>query len=140
MCLRPIRLSFWTRIMSAVEKLVAPSSPVQTSTTGMPEERPRKRRRKTANKTGFVKPENRNAALFQKGDWIIDGPYRRVPPYYYVFISRFWSLCRHITHGLKSGGIIRAFSKYSALNSVTDNLITTAPQLPVAQSPSTAKS
>jgi len=72
--------------MSAVENIISRSPSAQTTT---PEEPPRKRRRKTANKTGFVKPENRNAALFKKGDWVIDGPYRRVPPYYYVALWRF---------------------------------------------------
>jgi len=70
--------------MSAVENLVATPPQTRPDTPSTVEEHPRKRRRKTANKTGFSKPENANAALFQKGDWIFDGPYRRVPPYYYA--------------------------------------------------------
>ena len=85
------------RVMSALEPF-QPSSPVPLSSAFIPpesplheaiqpeqsQEPPRKRRRRAGNKTGFVKPENRNADLFTKADWTIDGPYRRVPPYFYV--------------------------------------------------------
>ena len=74
--------------MSLVNGLVSRSpSPLSRPSTPPLEKPPRKRRRKAGNKSGFVKPENRNADLFEKGDWIIDGPYRRVPPYYYVRIE-----------------------------------------------------
>jgi hypothetical protein len=69
--------------MSVVSKGTSPA-PSVVHTPVASEEPPRKKRRRAANKTQFVKPENRNADLFKKEDWIIDGPYRRVNPYYYV--------------------------------------------------------
>jgi len=60
-------------------------SPSAAATPEEAQEPPRKRRRKAAaNKAGFSKPENRNAELFTKADWVLDGPYRRVSPYFYV--------------------------------------------------------
>jgi hypothetical protein len=61
-----------------VDPLIDPATPTQP---------PRKRRRKanaSNNRAGFTIPENIVAAQFHKSDWIIDGQYRRVPPYYYV--------------------------------------------------------
>lgn len=90
--------AFWKRIMSALDTS-QPTSPVSLSPPIIPpqpprrevtppeqhpQEPPRKRRRQAKNKQGFEKPENRNADLFTKADWTIDGPYRRVPPYFYV--------------------------------------------------------
>jgi hypothetical protein len=72
--------------------LVTKEASAPPSTVPIPfisEEPPRKKRRRaTGNKTQFSKPENRNADLFTKEDWIIDGPYRRVNPYFYVFPTR----------------------------------------------------
>lgn len=91
--------TFWKRVMSAIDTpqptspvplsptLISPELPPREATPSeqQPQEPPRKRRRKAGNKQGFVKPENRNADLFTKADWTIDGPYRRVPPYFFVF-------------------------------------------------------
>src|SRR2546423_3317298 len=91
--------AFWKRVMSAID-IPQPPSPVPLSPTlisselppreatppeQQSQEPPRKRRRKAGNKQGFEKPENRNVELFAKADWIVDGPYRRVPPYFFVF-------------------------------------------------------
>src|SRR2546430_5209602 len=79
--------AFWKRIMSAID-IPRPPSPAPLSPTLIsselppreatpPEQQsrepPRKRRRKAGNKQGFEKPENRNAELFAKADWIVDG-------------------------------------------------------------------
>jgi hypothetical protein len=74
--------------MSLVNKEASPS-PSSVPIPAVSEEPPRKKRRRaTGNKTHFVKPENRNADLFKKEDWIIDGPYRRVNPYFYVSLTQ----------------------------------------------------
>jgi hypothetical protein len=91
--------------MSAVEKHLS-SPPISCESTP-PTAPPRKRRRRAAkNKVGYTKPENANAALFTKGDWIIDGPYRRVPPYYYVLLLFLRANDRRIIPGPNSAGTI----------------------------------
>jgi hypothetical protein len=84
MSLQP-RTSIWNRIMSAVNVIASQLTSVPRPSSPAPEEPPRKRRRGAGKqKTGYVMPENRNQHVFEKCDWIIDGQYRRVPPYYYV--------------------------------------------------------
>ena len=89
------RRSLFTRILKAIRTcskipLFSPKPPramtERPPTELHPSEPPRKRRRKVATNTraGFKIPENTEASLFRKTDWIIDGIYRRVPPYYYV--------------------------------------------------------
>ena len=72
--------------MSVVNNLISQVPAVRRVSPSPEERNPRKRRRKGAsnNRAGFVIPEERNKEVFEKCDWIIDGPYRRVPPYYYV--------------------------------------------------------
>ena len=73
--------------MSLVKNLRSPSPPPALPQSPVADaEPPRKRRRKglAINQAGYMKPENRNADLFTKADYVIEGPYRRVPPYYYV--------------------------------------------------------
>ena len=72
--------------MSVVNNLISHGPAVRRVSPSPEERNPRKRRRKGAsnNRAGFVIPEERNKEVFEKCDWIIDGPYRRVPPYFYV--------------------------------------------------------
>lgn len=75
----------WSKIIvSSVmsEQVRLPTPPPPSPSLAEP---PRKRRRRKAKQDSFVVPlEARNPGLFEKCDWIIDGPYRRVPPYFYV--------------------------------------------------------
>ena len=75
------------RIMSAMKDLVSsppkrPSSPPPPASTAVLEAPGRKRRRKAEmNRVGFSIPADQD---FDTVDWLFDGPYRRVPPYFYV--------------------------------------------------------
>jgi hypothetical protein len=67
--------------MSAVKDIVSspPKRPASPPEIG----KQRKKRRVAAMaKNGFKVPEEQN--FIGKADWVFDGPYRRVPPYFYV--------------------------------------------------------
>jgi hypothetical protein len=74
-------------------------------------------------------PENRNQEVFEKCDWVIDGPYRRVPPYYYVLYLLSVADIRRIIPGLSFVGMMYLFSRSFVANSAIDNLNTIEPQL-----------
>lgn len=121
MSLQP-RISFWNRIMSDVNGITSQLPAIRRPSSPIPEEPPRKRRRGSGKpKNGFVMPENRNQHVFEKCDWIIDGPYRRVPPYYYVQYVIFKANNRHIIPGLNFDGVMFLFSKSFVRNSAIDN-------------------
>src|SRR5271170_461339 len=119
----PPQTSLWNRIKKVVNVvmsgIIRPTSPPS-------EEPPRKRRRKAQpNKAGYKMPslEERNAHIFREANYIIDGPYRRVPPFFYVHSILFCALIdRLIILGRKNGGIMFLFLKFSATNFGIDNL------------------
>ena len=93
--------------MSVVNKPISPLPAAhRPSPPPAAKERPRKRRRGAAcsNKVRFEVPEDRNAEVFEKCEYFIDGPYRRAPPYYYVPPALFKVNRRHIIPGLNFVG------------------------------------
>lgn len=131
MSLQP-RTSFWNRIMSVVNGITSQLPSVRRPSSPALEELPRKRRRGAGK--GYVMPENRNQEVFEKCDWVIDGPYRRVPPYYYVLYLLSVADIRRIILGLSFVGMRFLFSKSFAVNSAIDSLNTIELQLLVDQS------
>lgn len=89
--------------MSSVNNLIS-TSPSPRAPSPPPEDAPRKKRRRAAGKSTFIKPENSNQQLFEKGDWYFDGPYRRVPPYFFVHDHVYEFDGRHIIRGRRSAG------------------------------------
>src|SRR5271167_1784963 len=106
--------TFWNRIMSVVNGIAAQLPSVHRPPSPAPEEPPRKRRRGAGK--GYIKPENRNQEVFEKCDWVIDGPYRRVPPYYYVLYLLSIAYIRRIIPGRSFVGMMFLFSKSFAAN------------------------
>ena len=86
--------------MSVVTNLISQVPAVRRASPSPEERNTHKRRRKGAsnNRAGFVIPEERNKEVLEKCDWIIDGPYRRVPPYYYVRPPFFTGVMEDILH------------------------------------------
>jgi len=102
---------------------IQPRLPTPPPPSRKPAEPPRKRRRRKAKQDGFVVPlEERNPGLFESCNWAIDGPYRRVPPYFYVSKTASTLLTiRHITHGPKNVGLMSRYMKSSPPNFETDS-------------------
>ena len=121
MSLRVVRSSCAKVITSFMDIQARLPTPLPPSP--QPAEPPRKRRRRKAKQDGFVVPlEERNPGLFESCDWVIDGPYRRVPPYFYVSITASALLTiRHITHGPRNVGSTFRFMKSSPPNFETDS-------------------
>jgi len=124
-----------TSIMDVQARLRTPPPP-----SPKPSEPPRKRRRRKTKQDGFVVPlEQRNPGLFESCDWVIDGPYRRVPPYFYVSIKALVLLTtRHIIHGPKNVGSMSRSLKSSNPSFETVNQSTIALPLQEVQSRSIA--
>ena len=132
----------WAKIAASSVMSEQARPPAPPPPSPIPAEPPRKRRRRKAKQESFVVPlEARNPHLFENCDWIIDGPYRRVPPYFYVPSETVDVLTiRRTTRGLKNVGIIFQYSKSSVPNFATGNQNTIALQSQRDQSLSTAKS